>query len=229
MAMTAHHRTTPTPNPSPQGGGEQTELAAPSSRHTTVAAPDQQTVIPSTGRRLRTRPPGGKHLHEDAAESPSARREHAMRIAAVFAVLAVLASPAALANVRLASIPEKLWGSWAASADGCGAGNKSVIVLSAKGYDSADAKCAVDWVNETAGPSGPIYSAHLRCASEPAQTPSATSLIIRLDDANQISVGPAFSSLKTYQKCPARPWARETGSLRESVNVSAGTNLDPSS
>src|SRR5262245_46025333 len=127
-----------------------------------------------------------------------------MRIAIVLAVAAAFASPA-VADVRHPSVPERLWGSWSASSDGCGAGDKSVIVLAAKSYDSAGAKCAVDWVNETAGPRGPIYSAHVRC---PGQSPQqATNVIIRPDDAQQISVGPNFGSLKPYRKCAAKPWS----------------------
>jgi len=128
-----------------------------------------------------------------------------MRIVGAFIVVIVLASQAALADVkRHASIPETLHGAWSPSAGGCGADDKSVIELAAKAYTSTAAKCAVDWVAETAGPRGPIYSAHLLCASQPAQQPSATNLIIRPDTAQQISIGSDFSKLTAYQKCAAK-------------------------
>src|SRR5262249_11682342 len=68
------------------------------------------------------------------------------------------------------------------------ADDKSVIVMAAKAYTSAEMKCAVDWVSETPGPSGPIYSARLRCTGQPAQPPSMINLIIRPDNAKQVSV-----------------------------------------
>jgi len=126
-----------------------------------------------------------------------------MRIAAVVIVAATLASPAARADVRHPTVPASLWGSWSASAESCGAGGKSVIVLAEKSYDSAEGKCAVDWVNETAGARGSIFSARVRCAGQSPQ--QAVNVIIRPDSAQQISVGLNFSSLKTYQKCPAKP------------------------
>src|SRR5262245_19638202 len=115
-----------------------------------------------------------------------------MRIVGPLIVLIGIASHTAVADVkRHASIPEALQGSWAASADGCKADDTSLIVLAAKTYTSAQGDCSVEWVSETAGPRGPIYSARLRCSGRP----SITSLIIRPDDAKQISVGHEFSNL----------------------------------
>jgi hypothetical protein len=43
----------------------------------------------------------------------------------------------------------------------------------------------------------------LRCPNERTQQEwSESNLVIRPDDTNQISVGPDFDSLKTYQRCP---------------------------
>jgi hypothetical protein len=129
----------------------------------------------------------------------------AMRIAAVVTIAIVMASPAALADIkRHASIPDALLGSWAPTADDCKGDGKSVIMLAAKDYSSADMKCSVDWVSETAGPDGPIYSARMRCTRPPAKSPSITNLIMRPGDATRISVGPDFNKLATYQKCGAK-------------------------
>src|SRR5262245_26218120 len=133
-----------------------------------------------------------------------------MRIAAVLTIAIALASSAAMADIkRHASVPEALLGSWAPTADDCkGDGKqgdgKSVITLAAKDYTSAEMKCSIDWVSETAGPSGPIYSARMRCTRPQAKSPSITNMIMRPNDATRISVGPDFSNLKTYQKCGAK-------------------------
>ena len=128
-----------------------------------------------------------------------------MRIAAVLIISIALATSAALADIkRHASVPEALLGSWAPSADACKGDGKSVITLAAKDYTSTEMKCSVDWVSETAGPKGPIYSARMRCTRPRAQSPSITNLIMRPDDATRISVGPDFNKLTTYQKCDAK-------------------------
>ena len=128
-----------------------------------------------------------------------------MRIIGVSIVVIALASQTAVADIkRHASIPEALWGSWAPSQDGCKGDAKPVIVLAAKAYSTAERKCDVDWVSETAGARGPIYSAHLRCSSKPPAKASISNVIIRPDDAKQISIGSDFNKLKTYQKCDAK-------------------------
>jgi hypothetical protein len=129
-----------------------------------------------------------------------------MRGAAFIVVLAVLSSPAAIADIkRHASIPEALQGTWGAGSGGCKPDDKSVIVLAAKTYTGADAKCSIDWVSETAGAKGPFYSAHMRCSAPPAQNASVSNLIIRPDAADQISVGADFKHLTAYQRCAAKP------------------------
>jgi hypothetical protein len=131
--------------------------------------------------------------------------QRAMRTVGALTVVIALASQAAVGDVkRYASIPEPLHGSWALSSDGCGADDKSAIVLTAKAYTNVETKCAVEWVSETPSPRGPIYSAHLRCTGQPARPSSVINLIIRPDNAKQISVGVDFKNLKTYQKCPAK-------------------------
>jgi len=59
-------------------------------------------------------------------------------------------------------------------------------------------------VAETPSSKGPIYSARLQCSNKSGQAPKkVTNLIIRPGDTNQISMGPAFDSLKPYQRCSA--------------------------
>jgi hypothetical protein len=76
--------------------------------------------------------------------------------------------------------------------------------VSSQGYHTAQESCAVQWVTETAGRSGPIYSARLRCsaAATPDQKTELDRLIIPQENG-QVSAGPGFDALKTYQRCPA--------------------------
>ena len=124
-----------------------------------------------------------------------------MRIIIAFAC--VLLSGGALADsVRHLSVPERIWGTWAPSADLC-RDSKSTFVVSAKGYETSQASCAIQWVTETAGADGPIYSAHMRCSSraEPPETTEETRVIVS-NDRGQLSAGSDFKDLKSYRLCP---------------------------
>jgi hypothetical protein len=120
-------------------------------------------------------------------------------------MVAVVVSHAATADVkRHKSIPESLWGSWAPSAEACNKAEKSIITLAAKSYVSSEESCTVDWISETSGARGSIYSAHLQCAGTvegPQKTVS--DLVLWPKDVNEFSVGTDFSNLTTYLRCPA--------------------------
>lgn len=129
-----------------------------------------------------------------------------MRKTALLALIAALVPHIAAAHVvRHNSIPESYVGSWAPDAGTCKESDKSVIALSAKTYATSGAKCTVDWVSETPGSRGPIFSAHLQCSSPTAQPKKETvsNLIIRPQNDHQIAMGPDFASLKNYQRCSA--------------------------
>jgi hypothetical protein len=133
-----------------------------------------------------------------------------MRMTGIFALCAVLVPQLAAAyGVRLSAIPETYWGTWVPAAEICEEANRSAIVLSAKTYATSAVNCAVDYVAETPSPKGPIYSARLQCSNtaRPASK-IAVNLIIRPGESNQISIGPAFDSLKPYQRCSASGEAR---------------------
>jgi hypothetical protein len=127
-----------------------------------------------------------------------------MRAIGFLAVAAMLLSHTASANVkRHSSIPESLWGSWAPIAETCEKASDSIIALAAKSYISSETTCTIDWVSETAGARGATYSAHLQCSSTAAPARKTVSnVVLRPTDTNQLSLGPDFSSLKTYQRCP---------------------------
>jgi hypothetical protein len=133
-----------------------------------------------------------------------------MRKTGILALCAVLAPQVAASyGVRLSAIPEAYWGTWVPAAEICQDANKSAIVLSAKAYVTSAVSCAVDYVAETPSPKGPIYSARLQCSNLAGEAPKkVVNLIIRSGDTNQISMGPGFDSLKSYQRCSASGEAR---------------------
>jgi hypothetical protein len=125
-----------------------------------------------------------------------------MRILIVVAS-ALLTGPSLADSVRHLSVPERFWGTWAPSAEAC-RDSKSTIAVTSQGYQTSQEDCAVQWVTETAGRSGPIYSAHLRCTmtATPDQKTELNRLIIPQEDS-QLSAGSDFNDLKSYQRCPA--------------------------
>jgi hypothetical protein len=133
-----------------------------------------------------------------------------MGMTGIFALCAVLVPQVAASyGVRLSAIPQTYWGTWVPAAEICQDANKSAIILAAKAYVTSAVNCAVDYVAETPSPKGPIYSARLQCSNMAGlATKKVTNLIIRPGDANQISMGAAFDSLKPYQRCSASGEAR---------------------
>ncbi|MGA7485474.1 MAG: hypothetical protein WBW74_00835 [Xanthobacteraceae bacterium] len=81
---------------------------------------------------------------------------------------------------------------------------KSAVVVSSQGYQTSQEACAVQWVTETAGRDGPIYSAHMRCSppEAPEQKMELDRIIIARADG-RVSAGPGFGDLKDYQRCSA--------------------------
>lgn len=127
----------------------------------------------------------------------------ARRIACLAVLGAALAPMPAVADiVRHTAIPAVLQDRWAPTAEECGS-EKSVVTLSATRYTGADLDCKVDWVNETAGASGPIYSVHATCAGADGKRPTTATMILVPKAREQMLVGSAFDSLKPYQRCPA--------------------------
>jgi hypothetical protein len=121
----------------------------------------------------------------------------------IFLLLALLWSPANAGDVRHLTIPKAIWGTWALKPDLCAANDQSLISIKEGGATGPEANCAVEYVVETAGARGPIYSAHLYCTEkdDPAKSGSRAFIVIpRTDDS--MSVGSDFDSLKTYYRCP---------------------------
>jgi hypothetical protein len=118
-------------------------------------------------------------------------------------VSVVLSGPSLADSVRHLSVPERFWGTWAQSPELC-RDKKSIVVVSEKGYVTPEASCEVQWLTETAGGSGPIYSAHMRCTSLTAPNEKTElNRIILPKESGQLSAGPDFHDLTHYQRCPA--------------------------
>jgi hypothetical protein len=127
--------------------------------------------------------------------------------AIVLAILAVAALPSQRADadeIRHLTFPSVLLGRWAPSAELCAAKDKSNIAITADGYSTADGKCSVRWIVETAGSRGPNYAVHAQCEADgqPARA-DVVNLILRPEGADQVVIGKSFTDLKPYLRCPA--------------------------
>jgi len=89
------------------------------------------------------------------------------------------------------------------NAELCAAKDKSSITIAADGYSTADGKCSVGWIVETAGSRGPNYAVHARCEGD-AQNARAdvVNMILRPEGGDRISIGKSFTDLKPYLRCP---------------------------
>jgi hypothetical protein len=116
-------------------------------------------------------------------------------------LLAIFISNVAMADVvRHNSLPGSYWGDWTTTGP-----NETVVDLSAKTYADSEENCAVNWVSETPGASGPIYSAHMQCyrRSDRAGKSFTLDLVIWPKSSDEIAVGPGFMSLKVFHRCRA--------------------------
>jgi len=124
---------------------------------------------------------------------------------AVFLSIMAMAAPqrAGADEVRHTTFPAVLIGTWAPSAELCAAKDKSSITIAATGYSTADGKCSVGWIVETAGSRGPNYAVHAQCEGD-AQKARAdvVNVILRPESADRVSIGKSFTDLKPYLRCP---------------------------
>jgi|GEM_PF-1490727 len=126
--------------------------------------------------------------------------------ASVFAMLVIFALPSQHAGadeVRHTTFPSVLVGTWAPSAELCAAKDKSSIAIAADGYSTADGKCSVRWIVETAGSRGPNYAVHAQCEADgqPARA-DVVNMILRPEGNDRASIGKSFADLKSYLRCP---------------------------
>jgi hypothetical protein len=126
--------------------------------------------------------------------------------AALPAILAIAALPSQRAGadeIRHTTFPSVLVGRWAPSAELCAAKDKSNIAIAADGYSTADGKCRVRWIVETAGSLGPNYAVHAQCEGDgQAAKADVVNMILRPEAGDRISIGKSFTDLKPYLRCP---------------------------
>jgi len=125
------------------------------------------------------------------------------RISGLIALIAALTGQAAYGDeIRHLAIAATLFGTWASSAQNCDAKDKANFVIAGSEYGHANTSCAVEWVVETAGTSGPNYSVHAACTdlSQPS-VKHVENLIMRPDAPGKITIGTTFSDQQPYQRC----------------------------
>jgi hypothetical protein len=106
-------------------------------------------------------------------------------------------------EIRHATFPNVMLGTWAETAEQCAAKDKTNIVIEATKYRDGGGDCAVRWIVETAGSGGINYAVHSLCisASLPEKTQNKN-IIVRPLGPDRAAMGQSFEDLKTYQRCP---------------------------
>jgi hypothetical protein len=124
-------------------------------------------------------------------------------LSAILAVSALPSQRAIADEIRHTTFPTVLVGRWAPSAELCAAKDKSNITIAADGYNTANGKCSVRWIVETAGSLGPNYAVHARCEgdAQPAKA-DVVNMILRPEAGDRVSIGKSFTDLKPYLRCP---------------------------
>jgi len=122
---------------------------------------------------------------------------------AIFAVSVLPSQRAGADEIRHTTFPSVLVGRWAPSAELCAAKDKSNITVATDGYSTADGKCSVRWIVETAGSLGPNYAVHAQCEADgqPAKA-DVINMILRPEGGDKVSIGTSFTDLKPYLRCP---------------------------
>jgi hypothetical protein len=123
--------------------------------------------------------------------------------AAVVMAIVGTAAPAKAGDVRHSTIPKSAWGTWALKPELCGTNDNSNLYIKEGGASGPSNDCSVEYVVETAGAGGPIYSTHLWCTAkdDPAMKRSMTFIVILRGD--RLTVGDDFDHLTTYDRCPS--------------------------
>src|SRR5215510_15764901 len=125
---------------------------------------------------------------------------------ALLAALCGMPSLAVADTVRLGSIPEAYWGTWAPDTSRCEEPAQRII-LSGENYVGPEASCRVVSVSETPSQTGPNYSARLECSPK-----GVTNLIIHSKAKDAVLSGHDLQSLKPYQRCSSTNAATATKS-----------------
>ena len=120
------------------------------------------------------------------------------------AAVLLLPEIAAADEVRHTSFGSFMVGSYAASADRCGANDKSNVSIAATKFTMADDACDVRWIVETTGRSGVFFSAHANCTRKDRSEPKVMDVIFQPAGDRRLLVGDSFDNLKPYVRCERR-------------------------
>jgi hypothetical protein len=126
-----------------------------------------------------------------------------MQTANLIIALGLFVQTAHADEIRHATFPNLMLGTWAETAEQCAAKDKTNIVIEAAKYRDGGGHCAVRWIVETAGPAGTNYAVHSLCTS--ASLPEKTqtkNIIVRPLGPDRAAMGKSFEGLKDYQRCP---------------------------
>jgi hypothetical protein len=127
-----------------------------------------------------------------------------MRTASLIMLSEVFIQVAHADEVRHATFPNAMLGTWAETAEQCAAKDKTNIVIEPARYRDGGGDCAVRWIVEiTEGSSGITYAVHSFCisASLPEKT-QTKNVIVRPLGPDRAAMGRTFDDLKDYQRCP---------------------------
>jgi hypothetical protein len=126
-----------------------------------------------------------------------------MRTASLIMLSGLFVQVAHADEIRHATFPKVMLGTWAETAEKCAAKDKTNIVIEAAQYRDGGGDCAVRWIVETAGSDGINYAVHSLCTS--ASLPERTQLkdiIVRPLGPDRAAMGRSVEDLKDYQRCP---------------------------
>jgi hypothetical protein len=106
-------------------------------------------------------------------------------------------------EIRHATFPKVMLGTWAETAEKCAAKDKTNIVIQPVKYRDGGGDCEVRLIVETTGPDGTNYAVQSLCTS--ASLPEKTqtkNIIVRPLGPDRAAMGQSSEDLKDYQRCP---------------------------
>jgi len=127
-----------------------------------------------------------------------------MRTASLIMLSGLFVQVARAEEIRQATFPNVMLGTWAETAEQCSAKDKTNIVIEPTKYRDGGGDCAVRWIVEiTEGSDGINYAVHSFCisASLPEKT-QTKNIIVRPLGPHRAAMGQTFEDLKNYQRCP---------------------------
>ncbi len=126
-----------------------------------------------------------------------------MRTAKLIILFGLAVQAAHADEVRHATFPNGMLGTWAETVEECVAKDKTNIVISPAKYRDGGGDCTVRLIVETAETDGINYAVHSLCTS--ASLPEKTQnkkIIVRPLGPDRAAMGTSFDDLKNYLRCP---------------------------